>query len=186
LWGRALKAFEISSGFAWVVGTYECRQLIEGVMAAIPRKKHLSSVTTHKCSKTPDEVRRLVAFSPSMDNVNSKMNRFGVSPQSYIRAILHRSVLLADGMVVPPNIVTNSTVFVDEILFQGEIDQLNVVCIQHIFPIFPFSLRNSPRKLQDYRDSRRSGYILEPVNESHISQLDNYFNNAANVRQVIY
>jgi hypothetical protein len=185
-WEAAMRAFRISNGFAWVVGDYECRQLIEGVMAAIPHTKHFSSVTTYTGPKIPDEVRRLVAFSPAMDNVNSKMNRFGVPPQDYIRAVLHRSVLFADGMVVPVNVIANSTVFVDEILFQGEIDQLNEVYIQHVFPILPSFLRNSLRKLRDYLDSRRSGFILEPVHKSHISLLDDYFNDAAHVRQIIY
>lgn len=182
----AMRAFEIANGSALVVGSYENSRLIEGVIAAIHRMKHFSSVTPHKGSKRPDGVRRFMAFSPAMDNVNSKMNRSGVPPQYYIRAILHRSILFADGMAVPANIISNSTVFVDEILFQGEIDQLNETYVQHVFPILPLSLKNSLRKLQDYRDSRRSGYILEPINESHLSRLDNYFNDAAHMHQVTY
>lgn len=183
---EATRALEISSGVAWLVGNYEDYRLLEALIAAILHKEHNSMDVRPKTPGSPHQIGRFVAFSPAMDNVNSKMNRFGVPPQNYMRALLHRSILFAEGMVVPPNTITNSTVFIDEILFQGELDQLNEVYIQHIFPVLPAALKGHPRKLQRCRETRGKLYIFESVHEEHITQLDNYFDNPANVHQILY
>ncbi|KAK7885374.1 hypothetical protein LTR67_010552 [Exophiala xenobiotica] len=184
---QARTAFETSSGVAWVVGDYESYNLLEDILRVMLRHGSRSSEGQGSIVREPAiHAKRLLAFSPSMDNVNSKMNRFGVPPQNYVRAILHRSLLFADGMAVPANTISNSTVLVDEVLFQGESDQLNATYIRHVLPILPSSLKDSPRKLQLYRDTRRTGYIFESIHEGHIAQLDDYFSRPESEHQIIY
>ncbi len=183
---QARTAFETSSGVAWVVGDYESYGLLENILRVMLRHESRSSEGQGIVREPAIHTKRLLAFRPSMDNVNSKMNRFGVPPQNYMRAILHRSLLFADGMAVPANTISNSTVFVEEVLFQGERDQINTTYMRHVFPILPLSLKNSRRKLQSYRDTRREGYIFESIHEGHIAQLDDYFSNPENEDQIIY
>ncbi|OAP65496.1 hypothetical protein AYL99_01468 [Fonsecaea erecta] len=183
---EAARALRISSGVAWVVGNYESRHLIEDVLAAILRQRPASTKPRLANTMARQPSAKCVAFSPSLDNVNAKMNRFGVPPENYMRALMHRSILFADGMVVPPNTITNSTVFVDEILFQGERNQLDEVYIRHVFPILSASLKDGPRKLQRCRETRAKLYIFEPVNEDHIAQMDDYFDDPANAHQILY
>ncbi|OQV01042.1 SIR2-like domain-containing protein [Cladophialophora immunda] len=183
---EAARALRISSGVAWVVGNYESRHLIEDVLAAILHQPAASTKPKPANTSGVQQSAKCVAFSPSLDNVNAKMNRFGVPPENYMRALLHRSILFADGMVVPPNTITNSTVFVDEILFQGERDQLDEVYMRHVFPILSAKLKDGPRKLQRCRETRAKLYIFEPVNEDHIAQMDDYFDDPANAHQILY
>jgi hypothetical protein len=121
-----------------------------------------------------------------MDNVNSKMNRYGVPPQNYMRALLHRSILFADGMVVPPSIIANSTVFVDEVLFQGEHDSLSELYAHHLYPALPSELRDGPQKLRRFLDTRPKNFIYESVDSDHIEQLDRYFDDPAHAHQILY
>ncbi|KIW89484.1 uncharacterized protein Z519_09640 [Cladophialophora bantiana CBS 173.52] len=182
----AVRALRISSGVAWLVGNYESRHLIEDVLTAILQERRASTESRLVKTSATQRSAKCVAFSPSMDNVNAKMNRFGVPPENYMRALLHRSILFADGMAVPPNTITNSTVFVDEILFQGQRDQLDEVYMRHIFPILPANLKDGPRKLQRCRETRAKLYIFESVSEDHIAQMDNYFDDPANTHQILY
>ncbi|KIW76491.1 hypothetical protein Z517_11237 [Fonsecaea pedrosoi CBS 271.37] len=183
---EAARALRISSGIAWVVGNYESRHLIEDLLASILHERQASSGSRPTKASAMHRSAKCVAFSPSMDNVNSKMNRFGVPPENYMRALLHRSILFADGMVVPPNTITNSTVFVDEILFQGERDQLDEVYIRHVFPMLSAKLKDGPRKLQRCRETRAKLYIFESVSDDHIAQMDDYFDDPANAHQILY
>lgn len=191
---ESTRALEISSGVAWLVGNFESHGLIETLLSALLQNQHNTPTESiHHYNPGPENGNgnrngnaRCVAFSPAMDNVNSKMNRFGIPPENYMRALLHRSILFADGMVVAPNIITNSTVFVDEILFQGERDQLHEVYIRHVFPVLPATLKEGPRKLQRCRETRAKLYIFESVNEQHILELDRYFDDPANSHQILY
>jgi hypothetical protein len=182
----AARALEISSGIAWLVGNYEHHQLIERLLKAIFQAVRTS--TDPEEDDTPDLEQTVgcIAFSPSMDNVNSKMNKYGVPPQNYMRALLHRSILFADGMILPANIISNSTVLVDEVLFQGERDELNEVYIRHLYPALPAEFRDGPRKLRRFLDSRPKTFIFESVNDDHIARMDDYFDDPANAHQVLY
>lgn len=127
-----------------------------------------------------------VAFNSELDNVNSKMNRFGIPPGHYTRALLNRSILFTDGVAVPPNILTNSSVFVSEILFQAGRQECNNHILQHLYPLLPPSVQGHPKKLQAYRTLRQKGYIYEPINDEHIRILDEYFEKPPNSDRIIY
>ena len=182
----AAKSLEISSGIAWLIGNYEHHQLIESLKKAVVRALPALSDVYIDDYPSPAASTRCIAFSPAMDNVNSKMNKYGVPPQNYMRALLHRSILFADGMIVPANIITNSTVLVDEVLFQGERDQLNETYIRHLYPTLPLEFKNLPRKLRSFRDTRPKSFIFESVHDHHIAQMDEYFDNPSNAHQVLY
>ncbi|EXJ60267.1 hypothetical protein A1O7_04419 [Cladophialophora yegresii CBS 114405] len=183
----AARALEISSGIAWLVGNYEHHQSIEGLLKVMFQAVRTSvDVEEEEDSPACKQTVGCLAFSPAMDNVNSKMNKYGVPPQNYMRALLHRSILFADGMILPANIISNSTVLVDEVLFQGERDELNEVYIRHLYPALPAEFRDGPRKLRRFLDTRPESFIFESVNDDHIARMDDFFDNPANAHQVLY
>jgi hypothetical protein len=181
----AVKAFEASAATAWLVGDFQIYQLLKETITEVQAASHTSKVQDTddtNVSKTSS----FVALIPAMDNINAKMNRFGIPPASYIRALLHRSILFADGMAIPPNILANSTVFLDEVLFQGDLNVCNETYLQHLFPMMPMKLRNAPQKLQTYRNSRHASYIKEPIDEEHLRILDRYFDMPVHADRFIF
>ncbi|ETI24903.1 hypothetical protein G647_04273 [Cladophialophora carrionii CBS 160.54] len=184
---RAARALEISSGIAWLVGNYEHHQMIERLLKAIFQAPHTSTDAEEEDdAPAPNQTVGCLAFSPAMDNVNSKMNKYGVPPQNYMRALLHRSILFADGMILPANIISNSTVLVDEVLFQGERDELNEVYLRHLYPALPTEFKDGPGKLRRFLDSRPKTFIFESVNDDHIARMDDFFDDPANAHQILY
>ena len=125
----ALRAFDISSTTAWMVGDFETHELIRD---AIPKDTG-DLVGIEKLST-------YIAFISELDNVNAKINRFGIPPEHYVRALLNRSILFTDGLAVPPNILTDSSVFINKILFQNDPQEYNSQLLQHLFPLLPRSL----------------------------------------------
>ena len=91
-------------------------------------------------------------------------------------------------MAIPANVITSSTVFLGEILFQGELDVLDQFLADHLWPLLPDSLRDSniPDKFARYVASRHQSYIQEPVQRKHIAQLDEYFREDKNSARLLY
>ena len=183
----AQRALDISSSTAWIVGDFETHVLIrDSIPTLIPVGPPGPSDNDTGYLKQTEKLSTYVAFNSELDNVNSKMNRFGIPPGHYTRALLNRSILFTDGLVVPPNILTNSSVFVGEILFINDSQEYNNQILQHVYPLLPRSLRGHPEKLQTYIAERQGNYIREPINEQHIKILDEYFEKGPNSDRVIY
>ena len=183
----AQRALDISSSTAWIVGDFETHVLIrDSIPILIPVGPPGPSDNDTGYLKQTEKLSTYVAFNSELDNVNSKMNRFGIPPGHYTRALLNRSILFTDGLVVPPNILTNSSVFVGEILFINGSQEYNNQILQHVYPLLPRSLRGHPEKLHTYIAERQGNYIREPINEQHIKILDEYFEKGPNSDRVIY
>ena len=127
-----------------------------------------------------------VAFISELDNVNVEVSCFGILPGHYTRALLSRSILFPDGVAVPPNILTDSSVFITEILFPTDGEDYNSHILQYLYPLLPQSVQGDPEKLQTYMTPRRKNYIHEPIYEEHIRKLDEYFTKPQNSDRVIY
>ena len=183
----AQRALDISSSTAWIVGDFETHVLIrDSIPILIPAGPPGPSDKDTGDLVQAEKPSTYVAFNSELDNVNSKMNRFGIPPGHYTRALLNRSILFTDGLTVSPNILTNSSVFVSEILFPNDRQEYNNHILQHVYPLLPQSLRGHPEKLQTYIAKRQGNYIREPINEQHIKILDEYFEKAPNSDRVIY
>ena len=183
----ALRAFDISSSTAWMVGDFETHELIRDAIPSLVLGP--PPVLSDKDTGDLVGIEKLstyVTFISELDNVNAKMNRFRIPPEHYVRALLNRSILFTDGFAVPPNILTNSSVFVSEILFQNDRQEYNSQILQHLFPLLPRSLQGTPKKLQAYRTLRQQNYVREPIDEEHIRKLDEYFEKPPNSERFIY
>ena len=126
----------------------------------------------------------VISIIPTLDNVSAKANQYGVPPAMFLRALLHRAILFSDNIAVPPNVITNSSIFINQLLFGGT-DELRTFYLDFLHP---FMLRNTPDEpenaiLVNYYRSRlaKSGYITEAVAESQMHDLDAYFE-AAGIR----
>jgi hypothetical protein len=126
----------------------------------------------------------VLSIIPTLDNVSAKANQYGVPPAMFLRALLHRAILFSDNIAVPPNVITNSSIFINQLLFGGT-DELRTFYLDFLHP---FMLRNTPDEqetaiLANYFRSRlaKSTYITEAVAESQMHDLDAYFE-AAGIR----
>lgn len=179
-----LRAFDISSSTAWMVGDFETHKLTRDAIPSLvlgppPDKGTGDLVGIEKLST-------YVAFISELDNVDAKMNRFGVPPEHYVCTLLNRSILFTDGFAVPPNILTNASVFVSEILFRNDRQEYSSQLLQHLFLLLSRSLRGTPKKLQAYRTMCQQNYVREPIDEEHFRRLDEYFEKPPNSERFIY
>ena len=183
----ALRALDRASSTAWIVGDFDTHVLIEqSIPILIPAGPTVSSDTDTGDLVDVGKLSTYVAFISELDNVNAKINRFGIPPGHYTRALLSRSILFADGVAVPPNILTNSSVFISEIFFPNDGEDCNIHILQYLYPLLPQSVQGDPEKLQTYMTRRRKNYIHEPIYEEHIRKLDEYFTKPQNSDRVIY
>ena len=98
----ALRALDIASSTAWIVGDFDTHVLIEkSIPSLIPAGPTASSDTDTGDLVEVGKLSTCVAFISELDNVNAKINRFGIPPGHYTRALLSRSILFADGVAVP-------------------------------------------------------------------------------------
>jgi hypothetical protein len=148
----SLRALDMSSSTAWMVGDFETHELIgNSISTLVSDLPLLPSLENTGEGKEDEKPSTFTAFIPELDNVNAKMNAFGVPPELYVRALLNRSILFSDGFVCPPNILANSSVFVNGVLFQKDRQENNLLILKHLYPMLPSSLQSQPRKLQAYR-----------------------------------
>ncbi|KAI9774260.1 MAG: hypothetical protein M1840_004154 [Geoglossum simile] len=186
----ALEQLRFSSAAAWLVGDIDTYRLLIETINSLPKPTTTTTTTTTPTTKVPrtregvesedlieEESSTYMAFIPAMDNPNSKLNRYGVPPAQYMRALLHRAILFSDYVALPLNVLTNSSVFINEILFNYTLDTPNEFYLQYIVPILPDTLEFTPGTLWTYRQEtiKRSGYLVEPVDERQIKKLDDYF-----------
>ena len=183
----AQRALDISSSTAWIVSDFETHVLIRDLIPIlIPAGPPVSSEKDTGDLVQAEKLSTYVAFNSDLDNVNSKMNRFGIPPGHYTRALLNKSILFTEGIAVPPNILTNSSVFVSEIRFPYDRSEYNSHILQHVYPLLPQSVQEHPKKLHTYITRCQKNYIYEPIHEQHIMILDEYFEKASNSDRVLY
>ncbi len=183
----AQRALDISSSTAWIVGDFETHVLIrDSIPTLVPAGPPVSSDKDTGDLVQAEKLSTYVAINSNLDNVNSKMNRFGIPPGHYTRALLNRSILFTDSIAVPPNILTNPSVFVNENLFPYDRQEHNNHILQHLYPLLPQSIQGHPKKLQTYITRRQKNYIFEFIHEGHIGILDEYFEKLPNSDRVIY
>lgn len=179
-------AFERSSSLALLVGDDQTQKLIGRFMTAALSQPDLS-LFFQKLNVNTENDKTFFTFSPAIDNVTSRTTEAGLPPKAYARALLHRSILFADGLAVNASVIANSSVFVNEVLFQGaEVNNVDEVYLQHILLALPDILKDKPNKLTEYLLTRDKKFIREHVNPEHIAFLDRYFDQPEHLHQILY
>jgi len=135
---------------------------------------------------------KLIAFLPGLDNVSAKTNDFGIPPVYYLKAQLNRARLFADTLAVMPNVFTNSSVFVNEIVFQGK-DSLDTELLSRICPVMSIDTKEKETFFStewEKNNTKAEGYVTEPTMPEHMRQLDQYFfgpvSNASEIERCIW
>lgn len=166
------EALSFAQNAAYLVGDLQPYFMIEDLMGklGITRNSSQLPVPEH------DDTSPVIAFIPSLDNVSAKANLYGVPPALFLRALLHRAILFADKIAIPSNVLANSSVFLNEVLFGGR-DEANEFYLSFLHAVAPRPESYEQHILTDYRRkvTRRGHYILEKVSESQLEKLDTYF-----------
>jgi len=197
---QAEQALDRAANEAWLVGDFTAYQLLSD------QKKALLDIepTARALQTSPNEVSdlgpavdapaidapavesglqgqqpadKLIAFLPGLDNVSAKTNDFGIPPVYYLRAQLNRARLFADTLAVMPNVFTNSSVFVNEIVFQGK-DSLDIELLSRIRPVMASSHKQKNNIFESQWDKinkTTERYATEPTMPAHMMQLDQHF-----------
>lgn len=182
----AKQAFERSSSLALLVGDDQTEKLV-GDFIKIALSQSDLSLSFQELNVEAKNEKVFSVFSPAIDNVSSKTTEDGIPPRVYAQALLHRSLMFADGLAINASVIANSTVFVNEVLFQGaEVNKIDDVYLQHIILSLPDVLKNKPKKLTEYLSTRDLKFIHEHVNPAHITFLDNYFDEPEHQHQILY
>jgi hypothetical protein len=171
----AKELFSYARNVAYLVGDLQSYQMVGTLIASLPfsaRDLPISSPT--KTRQMPGGP--ILAFLPSQDNVSAKANQYGVPPGIFVRALLHRALLFADRIVIGSNVLINSAVFVDEILFGGR-GKLNSFYLDFLQPVI---VSDNPEEAQPILAMHRASnakadYMSEKIAEDHMAQLDRYY-----------
>ncbi|KAF2469749.1 uncharacterized protein BDR25DRAFT_356007 [Lindgomyces ingoldianus] len=173
----ASEALSFAQNTAYLVGDLQASDMTKSLLEKLNLRKAPSEYQLPK-SKLEDTQRTssVVAFIPSLDNVSAKANQYGVPPALFLRGLLHRAILFADSIAIPPNVLTNSSVFINELLFSSK-DHLNTFYLNFLHPVIPLSEGPGNEKtiLSKYRTTVASNYISEKIAESQIQALDAHF-----------
>lgn len=184
------EALSFAQSAAYLVGDLQTYDLIQELLSTLQlATRAIGATQTPTIEPSASEERRpVIAFIPSLDNVNAKANLYGVPPVLFTRALLHRAMLFADKIAISPNVLTNSNVFVNDILFagRGEMDRFYLDFLQPII-VHERDLQQERAMLAMYQASNaRSDYISESLSESHMVELDDYFLDAGIENRFIY
>lgn len=160
---------------AYLVGDLQSHQMIGELIAGLPFSARSSATSSPiKTQHAPDD--GMLAFLPSLDNVSAKANQYGVPPGIFVRALMHRALLFADRIAVGSNVLVNSAVFNNEILFGGR-EELNTFYLDFLQPVIVSDNPNEEQPiLAMHRASNsRADYMSERMAEDHMAQLDRYY-----------
>jgi hypothetical protein len=183
------EALSFAQNAAYLVGDLESFQLTRKLIDGF--KLRNSSHQSQQPKTETGDVQpgpSAIAIIPSLDNVNAKANQYGVPPALFLRALLHRGILFADSIAIPPNVLTNSSVFINELLFGGN-DHANSFYLGFLHPLLPESERAEGEELMLTKhrlENLRSGKITEEIAESQIQELDRYFESVGVNRRYMY
>lgn len=160
---------------AYLVGDLQSHEIVGALLASLPvsARSSLASTPT-RMQYMPDG--QILAFLPSLDNVSAKANQYGVPPGIFVRALMHRALLFADRVAVGSNVLTNSAVFLHEIMFGGR-DELNSFYLDFLQPVI---VSDNPNEAQPILAMHRASnsrvdYMSEKMAEDHMAQLDSYY-----------
>lgn len=160
---------------AYLVGDLQSHQMVSELISGLPfAARHSPASSPTKAQYKPDS--SILAFLPSLDNVSAKANQYGIPPGLFARAMLHRAMLFADRIAVSSNVLTNSAVFVNEILFGGR-EELSSFYLEFLQPVI---VSDNPNEAQPIRAMHRASnsrldYMSEKMAASHMAQMDNFY-----------
>ncbi|OAL26688.1 hypothetical protein AYO22_04041 [Fonsecaea multimorphosa] len=179
------EALAFAQNFAYLVGDLQSSKLIEQLIHALKIKSRSKSGEQPTGQKREDSA--LTAFIPSLDNVNAKANLYGVPPSLFFRALLHRAMLFADRIAIPPQLLTNSKEFVGEVLFGGT-DEAKTFYLSFLCPIVPETGDQDEARslLSGYRRNTAGDFISEGFMESYVKKLEEYFHSTDNESRFIF
>lgn len=130
------EALSFAQNAAFLVGDMESYEQVRRLLGIlqIDSRPRISDPNPASETSASEGKPAVVAFIPSLDGASGAANEYGVPRAMYTRALLHRAMLFADKIAIFPNILTNSNVFVNEILFGGR-DELDRFYADFISPV---------------------------------------------------
>ncbi|KAE8363803.1 hypothetical protein BDV27DRAFT_158419 [Aspergillus caelatus] len=175
----SLEALRHAFNIAWLVGDRGAQDALGNIIRFI-EKQSLDTVQagdTNVNDQSPlDLPAENVAFI-DLDNVSMEINKYDVPPEKFIRALLHRAILFTDAIALTPNVLTNSRVFIHEVLFHGGSNKPDKFYLQFLRPLLPRVYEGKPRALTAFRNDclHKPEYVKENVAWEKISVLEDYF-----------
>ena len=178
----AADALSFAQNVAYLVGDLQSHQLIQELVTRLEAERRPDPITrAHSIERQYSRTTQsITAFIPSLDNVLAKANQYGAPPALFLRALLHRAILFADKIAIGPNVIVNSSVFVNDVLF-GSTDTINTFYLNYLYPIVWLKPDGPEPDRQNviasmYRSvNERNGYISERLMQTHMEMLDEYF-----------
>jgi hypothetical protein len=174
----AFEALSFAQNATYLVGDMESYEATRNLIQRLNLKsfllEHESPTAERGDNDLPPSV---ITFIPTLDNVSAKANQYGVPPELFLRALLHRTILFTDNVAIPPNVMTNSSVFVNQLLFR-DTDIPNTFYLDFMHPVMARNASTDEDKaiLFSHRlKNLKSGYITEEIAQSQIQVLDTYF-----------
>lgn len=182
----AREALAFAQNSAYLVGDLQSSELIENLNRDRDIRSRSESGEQPTGQKPEDSA--LTAFIPSLDNVNAKANLYGVPPSLFFRALLHRAMLFADRIAIPPQVLTNSKEFVDGVLFGGADEAKMFWYLSFLCPIVPQTEDQDEARslLSGYLRNTDASFISEGIIESHMKKLEEYFHSTDNENRFIF
>lgn len=187
---NAKTAFLDAHSISIISGNLEGQELLEKIFKQKDYLKVIESKdsTPQPILKSSVDENEVIAFIPIFDNVGDFMMDIPLS--MFLRAQLHRGLLVADKLAIALNFLLNSKVFVSEVLFEkGE--HLNEEYLYFIRPLIPtkqsvnkngtnteINLKESPTPLLTYRlecQVNNPAYLHESIEISYIEKIDQFY-----------